>query len=274
MSWSLGISSGACTERPILEVLGALQGIGVRGVELGTPPRHFDVWQEPQVAAVAGQMAAWGMQPVSIHAPFGGLLDLAEPNPHHRHAAIGAILTAASAIKRIGGRIVVVHPSDLVRHGADVDARLADCAQSLHHLSVCCRQEGLTLAIESPLPHLIGGHPDEFAWLLARVDGSAGVCLDTGHTALGKWWHRFVDVAGARLVHVHASDNHGHYDDHLPPGDGDLDWPAIVRSLQDCAFAGWIMLELKCPQGTLSDYFTRALTQATRLLPGSGGCHA
>jgi sugar phosphate isomerase/epimerase len=274
VSWSLGISSGACTERPVVEVLAALHAVGVRGVEIGTPPRHFDPWQEAQVVAVGEQLASSAMEAVSIHAPFGGLLDLAEPNPQHRHAAIGAILTAASAIKRIGGRIVVVHPSDLPRHGSDVDARLADCARSLSHLSVCCRQEGLTLAIESPLPHLIGGHPDEFAWLLKHVDGTAGVCLDTGHTALGHWWHRFVDVAGGRLVHVHASDNHGHYDDHLPPGDGRLDWPAIASSLEASAFTGWIMLELKCPQGTLDEYFGRALEQARRLLPCSGGCHA
>jgi sugar phosphate isomerase/epimerase len=274
MSWSIGISSGACTERPILEVLDALQASGVAGIEVGTPPRHFDPWQDRQVDAVRARLAAHRMAAVSIHAPFGGLLDLGDPNPHHRHAALGAILTAVAAIKRLGGHIVVVHPSDLPRAGADVQARLADCAASLHQLSVSCRQEGVTLAIESPLPHLIGGHPDEFAWLLSKVDRAAGVCLDTGHVALGRQWSRFVEVAAGRLVHVHASDNHGQYDDHLPPGDGGIEWAGIVASLEASGFTGWVMLELKCPQGTLQEYFTRAFAQAAALVGARTGARS
>lgn len=268
MSWSVGVSTGACTARPILDVLDALAPIGVTGVELGTPPRHFDPWQNGQVVAVADRLRQLTLQAISIHAPFGGLLDLSDPNEHHRHAAIGAILAAARALKQLGGRIVVVHPSDVVRHGSDVDARLQACSGSLRSLSESCRQEGMTLAIESPLPHLIGGHPDEFAWILQHVDGSAGVCLDTGHTALGGHWRRFMEVAGPRLVHVHASDNHGQYDDHLPPGDGRLDWADIARSLRDAAFAGWVMLELRCPEGDLGTYFQNARAQALRLLGG------
>jgi sugar phosphate isomerase/epimerase len=266
MSWLVGVSTGACTLRPILDVLDALAPIGVTGVELGTPPRHFDPWQNGQVLAVKERLGSSTLRAISIHAPFGGLLDLSDPNAHHRHAAIGAIMAAARALKQLGGRIIVVHPTDVVRHGADVDGRLHACADSLHSLSEICRQEDMTLAIESPLPHLIGGHPDEFAWLLRHVDGSAGVCLDTGHTALGHHWRRFVDVAGSRLVHVHASDNHGQYDDHLPPGEGRLEWSAIAQSLRDAAFAGWIMLELRCPEGDLGTYFQHARAQALRLL--------
>jgi sugar phosphate isomerase/epimerase len=266
MTWRLGISSGACTECPILDVIPAIVRSGATGVEVGTPPRHFDPWQDDQVAALGAALAAAPLEAVSIHAPFGGLLDLAEPNPHHRHAAIGAILTAAGAIKRLGGTLVVVHPSDFERNGSDVQARLADSARSLATLADSLRHDGITLVLESPLPHLIGGHPDEFAWLLTQVNDSVRVCLDTGHTALGGHWHQFVDVAGARLCHVHASDNFGRRDDHLPPGDGCLDWPEIRRTLEAAAFSGWIMLELTCPGEDVASHFSRAVAQAERLL--------
>lgn len=269
MSWSIGLSTGACTERPIMEVLDAFHPSGVRGVELGTPPKHFDPWHNGQVEQVAQRLQALQLEPVSIHAPFGGLLDLAEPNAHHRHATIGAILTAADALKRIGGRIVVVHPSDLPRHGNDAGARLDDCVRSLKTLADSFRQEGMTLAVESPLPHLIGGHPDEFQSMLGRLDPSVRVCLDTGHTSLGGFWDRFIGVADGRLVHVHASDNHGTYDDHLPPGEGRLDWRHVTSTLSAVGFSGWVMLELKCPPGQLTAYFTSALRSAEALLvPG------
>ncbi len=262
MTWRFGASTGVCLERPIVEVLDAVHRAGIEGVELGTPPRHFDPWQLEQVRAVERRLVASGVQPVSIHAPFGGLLDLSDPNPHHRHAAVGAILGAAAALRDLGGGLVVVHTTDVPRQGQDVDERLHWCAQAMEVLSRACHHLGMQLAIESPLPHLIGGHPDEFAWILARVDRRAGVCLDTSHTTLGHHWERFVELAGDRLVHVHANDHHGRFDDHLPPGDGTIDWPVIVRSLEAVRYRGWIILELRCPDEPLDAYFRRAIDQA------------
>jgi sugar phosphate isomerase/epimerase len=266
MKWHIGVSSGSWADSPVVEVLPILKASGAKGFELGTPPRHFDPWREEQVEALGRHLADSSLAVVSIHAPFGRSLDLADPNPNHRHSAIGAILRAASAIKRLGGYLVVVHPTDLERHGRDVDARLADAAHSHTVLSENCRHTGLTLAIETPLPHLIGGHPDEFAWLLKHVDASARVCLDTGHTALGRSWHRFLEVADGRLAHVHASDNRGQRDDHLPPGDGSIDWADISRTLEAVDYAGWIMLELHRPKADTVEYVKRASDRATGLL--------
>jgi len=273
MAWRFGISTGACTESPIREMLPLLRGSGAAAVEVGTPPRHFDPWQDDQVEALDAHLRETGLPAVSIHAPFGRLLDLADPNSHHRHAAIGAILTAGSAIRRLGGRLVVVHPSDLERQAHDVPARLADSAGSLAILAENCRQAGITLVVETPLPHLIGGHPDEFAWLLRDLDDSVCVCLDTGHAALGGHWHRFLDVSGARLCHVHANDNRGQWDDHLPPGDGIINWFDIAESLRSRSFDGWIMLELACPGANPADYFRRACEQAAQLF-GAGPANA
>ena len=264
--WRLGISTGSCTDCPILDMLGVLRASGAHGLELGTPPRHFNPWKEDQVDAVTRSLREASLEAVSIHAPFGGALDLADPNPQHRHAAIGAALVSASAIRRAGGRILVVHPSDLERRGQDVGARLADAARSVTLLAEHCSNAGLTLAVESPLPHLIGGHPDEFQWILDHADRSARVCLDTGHTAIGRSWRRFIEVAGARLVHVHASDNHGQHDDHLPPGDGAIDWTDIGRTLEAARYRGWIMLELARPSGDFAAYFQRAFRLASALL--------
>ncbi len=269
--WKMGLSTGACAEAAILDMLPHLHASGVTGVEVGTPPAHFDHLQESQILALASELAHRGMAAVSIHAPFGGTLDLADPDPHRRHAGIGAALSAADAIKRLGGELVIVHPSDLVRHAHDVRARLADGAESLRLLGRHCRALGVTLVVESPLPHLIGGHPDEFAWLLERTDEATRVCLDTGHTSLGHHWQAFVDVAGSRLVHIHANDNHGHWDDHLPPGDGRIDWAAIASSLRRAEFTGWIMLELQCPVEDPTRYFSRAVTQAAALFADPSG---
>jgi sugar phosphate isomerase/epimerase len=269
MSWRVGISSGACTDRPIFSMLPAIRDAGATGVEIGTPPRHFDPREVDQISTLRGALDDLALSAVSIHAPFGGSLDLAHPDPQHRDGAIGAILGAAAALKRLGGRLVIVHPSDLERHGQDVGARLADIASSLKTLADRCRQEHMTLVVESPLPHLIGGAPDEFRWLLKQLPSSVRVCLDTGHTFLGGHWHSFLNVCDGRLAHVHANDNHGTGDDHLIPGEGRIDWADVGRTLTAVGFAEWVMLELRCPPGDPRAYFRRALERTVEVM-GNG----
>ncbi len=46
-----------------------------------------------------------------------------------------------------------------------------------------------------------------------------------------------------RLATVHLSDYHPEGPRHLPPGDGTTDWPAVLRALQDVAYAGPLLLE-------------------------------
>jgi sugar phosphate isomerase/epimerase len=267
MTWSIGMSTGCCVDKPIGDVLDAMNGRRIRGVEIGTPPRHFDPWRHAEIAAVRERLDRYGITPISIHAPFGGLLDLTDPNLHHRHAAIGAVLTAAAALRELGGSLVVVHASDVPRNPAEVEHRLANCTAALQVLGRACEQMQMTLTLETPLPHLIGGHPDEFEWILRRLEREIAVCLDTGHTTLGHHWRRFIEVAGERVKHVHASDHHGHRDDHLPPGDGSIDWCEISDGLKRVGFQGWIMLELSCPDGrALQAQFSRAMAQAEGLL--------
>jgi sugar phosphate isomerase/epimerase len=268
MTWRLGLATGACTHRSILDVLPLIRAVGIAGVEIGTPPQHFDPSDHDQIVAVRRQLDLLPLVAISIHAPFGGAQDLADPDPLRRRGAIDAVLTAGAAIKRLGGSLVVVHPSDLVRHGHDVSARLANSAACLSEIAGACRHEGVTLVIESPLPHLIGGHPEEFRWLLGRLDGTVRVCLDTGHTFLGGHWHAFMNLADGRLAHLHANDNHGVYDDHLTPGDGRIDWAEIVRTLMAVEFSGWAMLELRCVGEKPGASFARALARAQSLLGG------
>jgi sugar phosphate isomerase/epimerase len=268
MIWHLGVATGACIDLPITEMLGHLAAADVHAVELGTAPRHFPTNDAAQVRAVRDGLVTRRMRAISMHAPFGRTLDLADGNLRHRRAGIEAVVAAATSLHELGGRVVVVHPTDLARDGADVEARLSDSVTSLVEVHAACAHLGLVLAVETPLPHLIGGHPDEFAWLLRRLPAGTGVCLDTGHTALGGWWRRFVDVAGHAVVHVHAHDNRGHADEHLPPGDGAIDWRDVHTSLAALDVSdGWIMLELACPAVPMTPYVQRALAQARVRLP-------
>lgn len=266
MTFQIGASTGCCVEMPIIDVVRALAAIETRGIEIGTPPRHFDVWERSQVMAVKEALRATGIQPIAIHAPFGGLLDLSDPNPHHRNAGIGAIVTAASVLQELGGHVVVVHATDVERKVPDAAQRLQHARESLHTLQLACARMGMVLALETPLPHLIGGSPEEFGRLLDGAGDGICVCLDTGHTTLGHHWDQFSALAEGRLAHVHAHDHGGTYDDHRPPGEGIIAWDRIAQQLSRLGFDRWVMLELRCPTEPLAGYFDRASRRLRELL--------
>lgn len=266
MTQPIGASTGCCHQTPILEVIRALADIGVSGIEIGTSPGHFDIWDRTDVARVRAELLRTGVQPIAIHAPFGGHLDLSDPNPRHREDGMAAIMTAAAVLKEYGGRIVVVHASDIVHSAPDAPTRLQHACEAVRTLQAACAALGMTLALESPLPHLIGGQPHQFAQLLRAAGPGACVCLDTGHTWLGDHWDAFVELARGRLVHVHAHDNRGTFDDHLPPGDGRIDWRRVGQRLGDLQYDGWVVLELACPTEQLGEYFQRSARRLNGLL--------
>jgi sugar phosphate isomerase/epimerase len=265
MTWRLAASTGCCTQMPVIQMLDLLHQAGVVAVELGTPPRHFDPWSHEQVTELGDRLQQVGIEPVSIHAPFGGPFDLSDQSFYYRNAAIGAVLACASALRDLGGTRVVVHTTDVPRDGQNVDERLTRCARSLRVLARSCAHMDMTLVVETPLPHLIGGHPDEFAYLLRHLDRRVGVCIDTSHATLGHHWDRMMELVGDRVVHVHANDHRGHGDDHLVPGDGIIDWARVRKTLEEVHYEGWIVLELTCPADSLASYMRGALERAGRL---------
>ena len=99
--------------------------------------------------------------------------------------------------------------------------------------------------LENKLPHLLFGNTSEILWILDGIKtAEAGACLDTGHAYLSGDMSDLLKKVGHRLKLVHAHDNRGGNDDHLPPGDGKIDWSQLVRQLTQMEFHGALILEM------------------------------
>ncbi len=66
-----------------------------------------------------------------------------------------------------------------------------------------------------------------------------GHCHHTGHEVVPD-----VIAAGTRLKHLHLHDNHGKTDEHLPLGEGTIDYAAFARALRTVGYTGLYMMEL------------------------------
>lgn len=266
--WAIGLSTGIGYDRPIAEVVAPIAHAGFRAVEVATARNHLDVRDAAAVRSAVQVVRSAGLGVVSLHAPFGDDLDFASPDEPVRRRSLDVMVRAADALVAFGGRLFVVHPGGEDQRWAwDRERRLAYAADGLRHLWSACRDRGLVLVVESPLPHLLGGDLADFERLVQTLPREGtGVCADTSHLALGRQLETFVRRFADRLVHVQASDNRGVTDDHLPPGEGTIDWPAFASGLESAGYDGTFLLEVS-GTGPLDDRVRRAARSAAHL-PG------
>jgi sugar phosphate isomerase/epimerase len=82
-------------------------------------------------------------------------------------------------------------------------------------------------------------------WIMGAVDKvNVGTCLDTGHAFLSGDIYTIMYKLSGHLQMIHAADNLGQYDDHLPPGKGKIDWRQVLRKLNATRFQGGFILEM------------------------------
>jgi sugar phosphate isomerase/epimerase len=93
-----------------------------------------------------------------------------------------------------------------------------------------------------------------------------GVCLDLGHANMTVGVPEAIATLGARIIQVHAHDNHGLKDEHLFPGDGTIDWPAATAALNALPAPPAVVLELSSKLPGESAALPERIRQAFELL--------
>ncbi len=92
------------------------------------------------------------------------------------------------------------------------------------------RRNGIEIVIKNVFDHT----PDIILRLVETLDGLPfGICLDTGHVnvysnmEVRAWLRSF----GSHIREIHLHDNLGTADDHLPVGEGIIDYESLFKSL-------------------------------------------
>ena len=162
---------------------------------------------------------------------------------------IGVFIDLAA---QLGSKLLTFHAGSAAE-GASRDEVRQVCTDSLGRLADHARSRGVRLGLE-----VLGyfGTADRFKLLDELGIPDLGITLDIGHISfphplhagkpsyfplpsIGAFIERFAD----RLVHLHVHDYDGQHD-HIPIGDGSMDFPDIVGSLRKIGYDGTICLEL------------------------------
>jgi sugar phosphate isomerase/epimerase len=231
-------------------ILALFPKFGFASVELWAMPPHFPYRDGTASDRIASRLARYGIRVRSLHAPLypdvrtykkDRWYSLSSEDESHRGESVGAVAAAGGWLSRHGGGTLVLHTG--FPAGKWLAGRWAAFLGSLNEL-LDTVPENVRLAVEnSPVST---GNVEVVMDIAARYPADrVGVCLDLGHA------HIEGDVRGAirrsspRLIHVHASDNHGERDDHLVPGRGGIPWEKAFSDLRDIGFPGPFTVELR-----------------------------
>lgn len=242
-------------QKALCECLGQVAAAGFDGVALAgalmEDPRRPDTLSEREAAAAREALSSLGLKR-TLHlfsdSYFAGVTVRTDAVVDRARACIEGCVKALSGpgqpplIVSLDPICLPPGPTGIVNVGLIVEV--------LESLVSLAQSYNIRPAVENwPKPEI--GSPDALAAVLDSVRGEVGILLDTGHLhiAIHAEWCReaspqgFIRHLPAPVLEVHLHDNHGHSDEHLPPGRGTADLAAMLRALGEGGFDGPVTLE-------------------------------
>lgn len=247
-SWPIGLSTGCFYHQSILDCLPLIRESGFSMIEVCSSPEHLDFRDSKSVHQAAERIRELGMEAYSFHAPFAPNIDIASSNTAQRAKSVAEIFKAAEAAALLCVHYFVLHPGP--EHPAAIPAeeqlpRMHHVIESLNQVARHCKKLGIMCVLENKLPHLLFGNTSDILWILDGIKSAeVGACLDTGHAYLAGDIHNLVHKLAGHLRMIHAHDNDGAGDNHLAPGDGQINWNKFLRDLVEIRFRGAFILEM------------------------------
>jgi sugar phosphate isomerase/epimerase len=211
---------------------------GAQAVEIFAARQHFDYTSREHVSELAAWFGSNPLEAWSMHAPLFPDREMGRagaPPVNVLHPEKARRIAAMDEIKRALETAEYLHFHNLVVHLGERDDEwslrsIEYALTALEHLDAFAHPLGVRLLVEN-----LDSAPTSPEHLVEILESShldsVGVCLDLGHAHLTVGVREAIATLAGRISLVHAHDNHGLKDEHLWPGDGNIEWPATVAAL-------------------------------------------
>jgi len=233
--------------RPLLEEVESVGKLGFDYLELAMDPPHGHYSVLRRIESDLRKALDQRNLGIVCHLPtFISSADLTEGL---RCASLNEILASLDVAAELQTLKVVLHPGYISGLGRFVmDEVKANGMKSLDVIVGKAHELGLWLCLENMFPrgHWLV-HPEDFVEVLDKFP-SLYLTLDTGHAhmadAADRMTLEFIEKFGHRIGHIHANDNFGMEDNHLPIGAGTIDFQALVKGLKAKGYDDTMTLEV------------------------------
>ncbi|MZD05658.1 TIM barrel protein [Streptomyces sp. SID5785] len=256
MTLRWGYGTNGLTDLRLDDALALLADLGYDGVGLTLDHMHLDPLV-PDLAARTRQIAGlldrhgltatvetgarYVLDPRRKHGP-----SLLDPDPDARAARARLLMRAVQVAADLGAHAVHCF-SGITPPGTDPETAWKRLADELGPLVEAADGAGVPLAVEPEPGHLLSTLDDfhHLRGILGSPD-ALGLTLDIGHCQCLEPASPAdcVRAAAPWLRHVQIEDMRRGVHEHLPFGDGEIDFPPVLDALADTAYQGLVVVEL------------------------------
>ncbi len=136
----------------------------------------------------------------------------------------------------------MIHPSSEPIEDSERERAMENAQNSLRSLAAAADRLGVTLAVEN-LPRSCLGRDGQEMLRLLDADPRLVSCFDTNHL-LRQSAKDYLALVGKHIRTIHVSDYDFINERHVLPGEGKVDWPALLDALRSVGYSGPFLYEL------------------------------
>jgi len=261
----LSVSTWAYSDKGREEALERIAAFGVEGVELiaHAPCFHVDVnFTDEQVGYVKGLLAAHKLA-ISAISPATEFLQFDEEG---MEAQLDHMRKVVDLCARLGADHARIFAGGRVPEDRTPEECIEAVTYGLRESAKVAAEKGIQLSVENH--GQFGGTYALFKPVMDAVP-EVGITLHTSRLVQMEDYLGYVREFAPRIVHTHLNDARpaqGPRPEPVALGEGQLDFPAIFRILQEAGYSGYYNIEYGAGQGDPTPLIERSLTYLREIL--------
>jgi sugar phosphate isomerase/epimerase len=226
---------------PIEVTIERLGRLGYDAIEISGEPARYDVGAVKELLA-RHNVGCWG----SVTLMTEGR-DLIHEDSYVRFGTVQYIKDVITMVEALDGEIICIVPSTVgkTKAMADPETEWSWAVECLKEISYHAGEHHVRIGLE-PLNRFetnFLNRADQGLYLANEVGNGVGVTLDTFHLNIEEAdMLAAIRNAGRQLVDFHIADNN-----RMPPGQGAINFRAVVNTLREVGYEGAITSEFVMP---------------------------
>ena len=272
MSMKIALFTAGFSRYPIERAFEAAAKNGYDGIEIGgfRPHAYASDLAKGGANKIRQLSVDYGL-PIVSYAPEnnGSPYSLVFEDPSMNEESLEYFKLTLDMAKEIGSEYCMLacnHPG----YGRDKEEVKKRFVENMRILSEHAEKIGQTIILEPVTPYegTIITTSDDVRWALDQVNSPRFKCmLDLAcPLTCGEPICAYFEKMGTDVKHIHFIDAERTSEDHLIPGDGEMDFPRIVNYLKEIEYDGYLSLELFSRYANEPDFSAERGYQAIRSL--------
>ncbi len=241
--YKIGLST--CSKEINKELFEKYSAAGIDAMEICTVSEKYD-------SLNFGDIKKWADETNTIlwsfHLPFVPFDKIDISNESTCEGTISYFEGLIKKASAIGIKTFVIHPSGEPIEENERPKRMKCAEESLFALAEIAKKYDAVIAVEDLPRTCLGKNSDEISELVG-VHENLRICFDANHL-LSENPVDFIHKLGDKIITVHISDYDFINERHWLPGEGKLDWQAVLQAFKDIGYNGIWLYEIgfACPK--------------------------